>query len=51
MEGSFAIYQMDSECKSNLKTPVFSLYENVDTRVTDFDLVNSDNVLCTISQK
>lgn len=51
MEGSFCIYQLDSESKHNLKMPVFSLYENVDTRVTDFDLINNDNILCTISQK
>jgi hypothetical protein len=33
------------------KVPVFSLYDNVDAKVTDFDLVNHDNILCTISQK
>jgi hypothetical protein len=51
MEGGFCIYQLESESKQNLKMPIFSLYENVDTRVTDFDLVNNDNILCTISQK
>ena len=33
------------------KVPIFSLYENVDSKIIDFDLMNSDNVLATISQK
>ena len=33
------------------KVPIFSLYENIDSKVNDFDLVNSDNIICTISQK
>ena len=50
-EGSFSIYQMDAQSKKSRKIPIFALYENSDTRVTDFDLVNSDNVLVTISTK
>lgn len=50
-EGSFSIYKMDAQSKKSLKIPIFALYDSVDTRVTDFDLVNSDNVLCTISTK
>jgi hypothetical protein len=33
------------------KVPIFSLYEGVDSRIVDFDLVNSDNVILTLSQK
>ena len=51
MEGSFSIYQIDCQSKHMRKVPIFSLYENIDSRVNDFDLVNSDNVICTISQK
>ena len=51
MEGSFTIYQVDCHSKNMKKVPIFSLYENVDAKVTDFDLVNSDNVFCTVSQK
>ena len=40
MEGSFAIYQLDNQSKKSFKVPIFSLYENVDTRVTDFDMIN-----------
>ena len=50
-EGSFSIYQMDAQSKKSRKIPIFALYENSDTRVTDFDLVNSDNILVTISTK
>ena len=50
-EGSFSLYQMDCHAKSMRKVPILSLYENVDSRVTDFDLVNSDNIICTISQR
>ena len=31
------------------KLPIFSLYENVDTKINDFDLLN-DSVIATISQ-
>jgi len=51
MESSFSIYQIDCHSKNMRKVPIFSLYENVDSRVTDFDLINSDNIICTISQK
>jgi hypothetical protein len=51
MEGSFSIYQIDCHSKHMRKTPIFSLYENMDCKVNDFDLVNSDNIICTISQK
>jgi hypothetical protein len=51
-EGSFCIYQMDGYSKKSRKVPVFSLYsDSADAKVSDFDLVNSDNVLCTISSK
>ena len=33
------------------KLPIFSLYENVDTKISDFDLVNNDSVIATLSQK
>ena len=49
MEGNFTIYQVDCQSKQMRKVPIFSLYENVDSRVVDFDLVNSDNIFCTIS--
>ena len=51
MEGSFFVYQIDCMSKHMRKVPLFSLYENVDTKVSDFDLLNSDNIICTISQK
>ena len=51
MEGSFSIYQIDCNSKNMRKVPIFSLYENVDGKVSDFDLVNSDNIICTISNK
>jgi WD40 repeat protein len=51
IEGSFCIYQMDGHSKKSRKVPIFSLYENQDSKVSDFDLVNSDNILCTISSK
>ena len=50
-EGSFAMYQVDCQSRQTRKVPIFSLYENVDSKISDFDLVNSDNVLATISQK
>jgi len=49
MEGSFATYQVDCQCRQMRKVPIFSLYENVDLKINDFDLVNSDNVICAIS--
>jgi len=51
MEGSFSIYQVDCHSKDTRKVPIFSLYEVVDGKVTDFDLVNNDNIICTISSK
>ena len=51
MEGSFSIYQIDCQSKHMRKVPIFSLYEHIDSRVNDFDLINSDNIICTISQK
>jgi len=51
MEGSFTIYQVECHSKNMRKIPIFSLYDNVDSKVSDFDLVNSDNIICTISQK
>ena len=33
------------------KLPLFSLFGDNDQKITDFDLVNSDNIICTISQK
>ena len=51
MEGSFTIYQVECHSKNMKKVPIFSLYDNVDSKVTDFDLVNSDNVICTVSQR
>jgi len=51
MEGSFMVFELNSQVKRMRKIPVFQLYESVDQRVTDFDLVNGDNVICTISQK
>ena len=50
-EGSFTIYQVECHSKNMKKVPIFSLYDNVDSKVTDFDLVNSDNVVCTLSLK
>ena len=49
MEGSFSIYQIDCDSKHMRKVPIFSLYENMDSKVNDFDLVNSENIICTIS--
>ena len=51
LEGSFSSYQVDCQVKQMRKMPIFSLYENVDLRINDFDLVNQDNIICAISQK
>jgi len=50
-EGSLFVYQLDCQSRQMNKVPIFSLYENVDSKISDFDLVNSDNLICTISQK
>jgi len=44
---------MEAHSKSMRKFPLFSIYADsgLDWRVTDFDLVNHDNIICTISQK
>ena len=51
MEGSFSAYQIECNSNSMRKIPIFSLYDNIDSRVTDFDLINSDNIICTLSLK
>lgn len=51
MDGNFTIYQLSCHSKNMRKLPLFSLFGEYDQRINDFDLVNSDNIICTISQK
>ena len=43
MDGNFTIYQLNCHSKNMRKLPIFSLYGEIDSRITDFDLLNSDN--------
>lgn len=51
MDGNFTIYQLSCHSKNMRKMPLFSLFGDNDNKISDFDLVNSDNIICTISQK
>ena len=40
MDGNFTIYQLNCHSKNMRKLPIFSLYGEIDSRITDFDLLN-----------
>ena len=48
-EGCLTIYQVECMSKAMRKLPIFSLSDSNDSRINDFDLVNGDNVVCTLT--
>lgn len=48
LEGNFSMYQIDCTLRNSRKVPIFTLYED---KVTDFDLLDGDNILCCLSKQ